>query len=236
MATNATTDKRKGWHFLPASMKLEYSDNREAKVGQTLSISPHTSPRLCAAGMHAAPTPEKASNYKKGPVLCYVEVSGDLKEDHNKFCGRNRKVIWAKKLTLEQMKEIGKDIGNPSLSSATSVSDAVSALGNGSNSEATNRALLKFAKRNGCPDVKLPRAPRKPRPKPVLPKVTARLLRGGGYLTDRDVVTWFELVRDLRADGYDVSTLPAALSAANAITLYSWNRRGTNAYVLRNTK
>lgn len=111
MATKKKNEKKLGWHFLPADMRLTYSDRRQAKVGETLSIPDSQTPYPCSVGMHASDKPNQAARYGRGPVLTRVEVWGDLHTQYDKFCGRHRRVIWAKEVTDADLKPLEKDLG-----------------------------------------------------------------------------------------------------------------------------
>lgn len=103
MTTKA--NRELGWHFLPASMELTNGDYRKASVGKTLSIPRGKNPQVCSVGMHASKNPSDAAKFNRGPVLCRVEVWGDIRYGGDKFCGRSRKVLAARLITD---KDIGK--------------------------------------------------------------------------------------------------------------------------------
>lgn len=150
MATN--NKKILGWHFLPASMLLEYYDGRKAEVGKTLSMTDAADPKCCSRGMHASKKPSQAATFNKGPVLTRVEVSGDIDEQHDKFAGRNRKVLWAKKLSDADIKKCLKSVGysyNDWSSTSTLVSNLASASGSSAYSDKVDKWLISWAKKNG---------------------------------------------------------------------------------------
>ncbi|MBV9125673.1 MAG: hypothetical protein JO112_20175 [Planctomycetes bacterium] len=240
-----------GYHFLPANMKLGYSDGRKAEVGKTLSMqSTSASPRLCSDGMHASPSPAEAARHGKGPTLTQVEVWGDLTgDDGNKFAGRHRKVLWAKTLSLADLQKIGKKAAgrNSKFATAKTVTDAVSYMSSFYSADEKarlNATLLKFAKANGCPNIKeipaMPRLPRAPRPPKKLPKITSKMVRD--VLDVYTVTGRAELERALK--GFDLKTLDNAIYGANVLTIHCWKparygkhgRNAQNGYVLRNTK
>ncbi len=143
-----------GWHFLPTSMKLGYGDDRTAKIGESLSMKGGGTPSTCSPGMHASEKASDAARFKKGPVLCRVEVSGDIANDGDKFCGRHRKVLWAKQLTVQDIKDLLKSIGYSHSSSTHSelvdtMGYAVSGYGNAAKIDSW---LTAWAKKNGCTD------------------------------------------------------------------------------------
>lgn len=99
-----------GWHFLPSSKKLEYGDDRKVEVGKKLSIPSGATVWICHTGMHASERITAAASFKKGPVLCRVEVSGDIEEQTDKFCGRSRTVLWMKELTDKDVDALAKHL------------------------------------------------------------------------------------------------------------------------------
>lgn len=179
--TIATNDKKLGWHFLPADMKLEYGDGRLVVVGQTLSMNGRAKPQCCSDGMHAAEKLTQAASFKKGPVLCRVEVSGDIHTQYAKFCGRNRKVLWAKALTVKDILACLKSVGYTHCN--TELSTLVGTLGSacGSYEKQVEAWLLKWAKNNGCNDGAYNSAPSFCKPsvteKQVLSLITRRMVR-----------------------------------------------------------
>lgn len=110
MANN--TKKKLGWHFLPADMRLTNGDGRQAKVGHSLSIPKDETPRCCGIGMHASVNPSQAARFEAGPVLTRVEVTGQIHDQYDKFAGRTRKVLWAKKLTYKDVAALAKAVGH----------------------------------------------------------------------------------------------------------------------------
>lgn len=81
------------WHFVGETKRLGYDDGREVKVGETLSYNGDSPPECCYGGMHGSVSALDALNYAPGPILCRVEISGDIDEGGDKLCGRHRKVI-----------------------------------------------------------------------------------------------------------------------------------------------
>jgi hypothetical protein len=87
------------WHFLPAMGKLHYKDSRSVVVGETLT---HEGPmKICESGLHASEDILDALSFRRGSVLCRVEVSGDIQRQDDKLCGRNRKCLSMRDITAE---------------------------------------------------------------------------------------------------------------------------------------
>lgn len=192
----ATKDKKLGWHFLPKNMRLDYGDGRKAVVGQTLTVQdPNAYIRCCSVGMHASPEVGQAAGFHKGPVLTRVEVWGDLDEHTDKFAGRNRKVIWAKEITVQDANEIGKMLGNRELMDLKRGGQTLLyALDGATGAENFEAALRQWARKNGCPNI------REKKLKDVAPPFTAKDVIG--RLDTRYVTTKRELLRHLAAAGF----------------------------------
>lgn len=147
-----TVKKKKvvlGWHFLPKDMKLGYSDNRKAEVGKTLTVT--GSPDTCHFGLHASHKPAHAAHFKKGPIMCRVQVWGEVDDDGQKFAGQNRHILWAKELTAKDLKALYKDIGFHHYE--TEQNGLVSRMNNlisYAYEDKANKWLESWAKKNGC--------------------------------------------------------------------------------------
>jgi hypothetical protein len=119
-----------GWHFLPSDMCLKYGDGRKAKVGETLSTDLSEQIAVCHGGMHASAKVAHSASFKAGPVLTRVKVWGEISDDGNKFAGRHRHVLWAKALTIADIKKCLTEAGyGYSGSGNTTLSDWVCSLG-----------------------------------------------------------------------------------------------------------
>lgn len=104
------------WHFINSDHRLGYSDGRKVQVGRALSIPSYQKPMLCYTGMHASRKPSQAASYHLGPTLCKVEVWGDIDEKSggNKLCGRHRKVLIMRDLTIDDCGYINSKLKNKS--------------------------------------------------------------------------------------------------------------------------
>ncbi len=80
------------WHFLSEDKRLGYGDGRLVEVGQTLECE--GKPELCNNGLHGSARLIDALRYARGPIVCRVEIDGDVIEGKNKLCGRRRTVLW----------------------------------------------------------------------------------------------------------------------------------------------
>ena len=80
------------WHFLSEDKRLGYYDGRLVEVGVPLECK--AEPVLCDNGMHGSIRLLDALRYAAGPVICRVEIEGDVIEGQDKLCGRRRTVLW----------------------------------------------------------------------------------------------------------------------------------------------
>lgn len=92
---NNTEQQTLAWHFVNSDKKMRY-DRSEViiKAGKTYSISDDHAPKLCKYGMHGSVRAIDALQYSPGPMVCRVEISGDVIFGDDKLVGRNRKVLW----------------------------------------------------------------------------------------------------------------------------------------------
>ena len=80
------------WHLLSEDKRLGYGDGRLVEVGQTLECE--GKPVLCDNGLHGSAMLIDALRYASGPIVCRVEIDGDVIEGEDKLCGRRRTVLW----------------------------------------------------------------------------------------------------------------------------------------------
>ena len=80
------------WHLLSEDKRLGYDDGRLVEVGATLECK--GDPELCSNGMHGSVRLIDAVYYASGPIVCRVEIEGDVIEGEDKLCGRRRTVLW----------------------------------------------------------------------------------------------------------------------------------------------
>ncbi|HJS81332.1 MAG TPA: hypothetical protein VJ742_00690 [Nitrososphaera sp.] len=84
--------KIKAWHFLKEDRKLQFPPHTKIKAGQTIKVKDE--PILCERGLHASIRAFDALSYSPGPVVCRVEVSGQIVKGYDKLAGTERKVLW----------------------------------------------------------------------------------------------------------------------------------------------
>ena len=80
------------WHFLSEDKRLGYDDGRVVEVGVPLECEGDLA--LCKNGMHGSVRLIDALSYASGPIVCRVEIEGDVIEGDDKLCGRRRAVLW----------------------------------------------------------------------------------------------------------------------------------------------
>ena len=80
------------WHFVRADRRLGYKDGRKIVRGRTLTVD--GVPRLCHFGLHASERIIDALECAPGPIVCRVEIGGQIVRGDYKLCGTSRKVLW----------------------------------------------------------------------------------------------------------------------------------------------
>lgn len=92
-----------GWHVLPKDMKLCFGDGRIAVPGAWIQLTDMKLPViLCSHGLHASRKVTDALFFARilgdmntrRIMLCRVRIGGETEEDHDKFCGQYRKILW----------------------------------------------------------------------------------------------------------------------------------------------
>ena len=80
-----------GWHFASADLRLRHGDEREIRVGETLTVELPI--ELCERGLHASVRPLDALNYASGPIACRVRLSGQVIAGEDKAVATERTVL-----------------------------------------------------------------------------------------------------------------------------------------------
>jgi len=81
----------KAWHFLRKSKKLGYRDGRLVRVGHTFKTSDEII--MCQSGFHASVNIMDALDYAPGPIICRVELGGEIIRGDDKCVASERTVI-----------------------------------------------------------------------------------------------------------------------------------------------
>ena len=80
----------KGWHWIRADHTL-----RTGEVVVPNGIYRAVGPlKMCKNGVHASRRALDALQYAPGPVVCAVELSGEIQHDTDKSVARERRVVW----------------------------------------------------------------------------------------------------------------------------------------------
>lgn len=80
------------WHFVKEDLTLR--DGQKVKAGRVYKLPKGTEPVLCHTGYHASMRAIDALNYAPGPIVCRVELRGQVVEDTDKLVATERKVLW----------------------------------------------------------------------------------------------------------------------------------------------
>lgn len=84
--------KVQAWHFIRENRRLRWGHHGVVKPGKLLKVA--GPPILCERGLHASRRLIDALRYAPGPVVCRVELSGEILEDSDKLVATERRVIW----------------------------------------------------------------------------------------------------------------------------------------------
>ena len=83
--------KKTYYHFLRTDRKLGYKDGRLVIPGETYKIE--GKPILCRHGLHASSCIIDALKYAPGPILCKVNLTGDVIHSVDKSVATERTVL-----------------------------------------------------------------------------------------------------------------------------------------------
>lgn len=83
----------RAWHFVDPDRRLRHGDEREVRVGETLTVDGPV--RLCERGLHASRRAWDALRYvcDDGLVACLVDLGGEVVEDGDKLAGTSRTCV-----------------------------------------------------------------------------------------------------------------------------------------------
>jgi hypothetical protein len=85
-----------GWHFLADTGKTR--DGKKVCVSQTLEVKGPL--ELCRHGLHASKRAIDALAYAPGPIICHVELSGEIVNGDDKACASQRRCLAKADATL----------------------------------------------------------------------------------------------------------------------------------------
>lgn len=81
-----------GWHFVAKNKRLGYGDGNTVAPGYVYEVEPPI--RLCRWGLHAGERATEALKYAPGPIVCRVELSGQVIRSFDKAVATRREVLW----------------------------------------------------------------------------------------------------------------------------------------------
>jgi len=84
----------KAWHWVGEDRRLRYGDNRVVRAGHTYKAKGKGSIVLCQNGVHGSKRILDGLCYAPGPVVCRVNISGEIVQGSDKLAGRTRDVLW----------------------------------------------------------------------------------------------------------------------------------------------
>lgn len=82
----------RAWHWLPEDRRLRYGDGRMVRPGETYRHEGAV--ELCRSGMHASVGALDALSYAPGPIVCRVELRGEVVRGDDKVVASERHVLW----------------------------------------------------------------------------------------------------------------------------------------------
>jgi hypothetical protein len=82
----------KAWHFAQEDMRLGFDDGRKIRNGRTLTYKGEL--KMCKSGLHASKRIIDALRYARGPMICRVELGGEILHDTDKSVASERTCLW----------------------------------------------------------------------------------------------------------------------------------------------
>ena len=86
------TKPTEAWHFVREDRRLGYGDGNIVAPGYVYEVSGPV--ELCRWGLHASVKPLDALKFAPGPIVCRVELSGQIKTAEDKAVATRREVLW----------------------------------------------------------------------------------------------------------------------------------------------
>ena len=81
-----------GWHWLAEDRRLRYGTHEIVEVGGVYRAEGPLV--MCRNGVHASRRALDALQYARGPIICRVELRGEILHDTDKSVARERRVLW----------------------------------------------------------------------------------------------------------------------------------------------
>ncbi len=81
------------WHFIGADRRLQY-DMADLIVKPKSIARFSGTPKLCERGLHGSIRAIDALQYAPGPVICRVQIGGEVIHGSDKLVGTSRKCLW----------------------------------------------------------------------------------------------------------------------------------------------
>ena len=80
------------WHWLRAHRRMQYGDLQFVEAGKTYTVEPPV--ELCIRGLHGSIRPIDTLEFAPGPIICRVEMSGEIIHGKDKLAATSRRVLW----------------------------------------------------------------------------------------------------------------------------------------------
>ncbi len=82
------------WHCINTTRTLGYGDGRKVVAGKTLTVKRPDDIALCNYGLHASERLIDALSHAREPIVCRVELSGNVLHGDDKLVASKRKCLW----------------------------------------------------------------------------------------------------------------------------------------------
>ena len=87
--------KIKAWHFVAEDRKLSFGSEADRLIVEPGFIYTESDPpAICKSGLHGSIRAYDALDYAPGPIICRVQLWGDVEMAPDKLVARNREVLW----------------------------------------------------------------------------------------------------------------------------------------------
>ena len=82
----------KAWHFVRGNRRLGFGHGETVAAGYVYAVKGQIA--LCRWGLHASVKPLDALQYAPGPIVCRVEMGGEIIRGADKIVAQTREVLW----------------------------------------------------------------------------------------------------------------------------------------------